>query len=115
MIRLIAAASALLLAACQAQTARRQCRQAAEAAAATATAPILATADAVDVHSYARPLEARVTHVALDLAVDFDARRVGGTATLDIDAQARRRHHHPRRQGAGDREDRHRRRQAAAV
>ena len=49
-----------------------------------AAAPILATPDAVDEHSFARPLEARVTHVALDLDVDFDARRIGGTATLDI-------------------------------
>jgi aminopeptidase N len=52
---------------------------------APAVAPILATADAVDVHSHARPLEARVTHVALDLGVDFDAKRLSGTATLDID------------------------------
>jgi aminopeptidase N len=50
-----------------------------------AIAPILATPDAADVHSFARPLEARVHHVALDLAVDFNAKRVGGTATLDID------------------------------
>ena len=57
----------------------------AEPAAASAIAPILATADARDVHSYARPLEARVHHVALDLAVDFETRRVGGTATLDIE------------------------------
>ena len=57
-------------------------------AAATATAapaPILATPDAVDPHSYARPLEARVTHVALDLDVDFATKRIGGTATLDIE------------------------------
>lgn len=52
------------------------------------TAPILATADARDQHSYARPLEARVTHVALDLDVDFNTRRIGGTATLDIDRKA---------------------------
>ena len=51
---------------------------------AAAIAPILATPDARDVHSYARPLEARVHHVALDLAVDFAAKRIGGTATLDI-------------------------------
>ena len=51
---------------------------------AAAVAPILTTADANDVHSFARPQEARVNHVALDLAVDFDAKRVGGTATLDI-------------------------------
>jgi len=47
-------------------------------------APILTTADSKDPHSYARPLEARVTHVALDLNVDFGSKRIGGTATLDI-------------------------------
>ncbi|HEU4704587.1 MAG TPA: M1 family aminopeptidase, partial [Sphingomicrobium sp.] len=52
---------------------------------AAAIAPVLATPDARDVHSFARPLEARVHHVALDLSVDFDSRRVGGTATLDIE------------------------------
>ncbi|GAA4024407.1 M1 family metallopeptidase [Sphingomonas swuensis] len=51
-------------------------------------APVLATADAVDPHSFARPLEARVTNVALDLAVDFAARQVAGSATLDIQRQA---------------------------
>lgn len=54
-------------------------------AGASAIAPVLSTPDAVDIHSHARPLEARVTHVALDLGVDFAAKRVGGTATLDID------------------------------
>ena len=49
-----------------------------------AVAPILTTAGAKDIHSNARPLEARVHHIALDLAVDFQARRIGGTATLDI-------------------------------
>jgi aminopeptidase N len=52
-----------------------------------AIAPVLATADAVDPHSYAQPLVARVTNVALDLAVDFASRTIGGTATLDIDRQ----------------------------
>lgn len=51
----------------------------------TAAAPVLNTADAVDTASYAKPLEARVTHVALDLTVDFNTRRIGGTATLDIE------------------------------
>jgi len=78
---LIAAAASLLLAACQSGEAP------APKAAAPAVAPILTGADAVDVHSYAKPLEARVTNVALDLAVDFDAKRVGGTATLDIEAK----------------------------
>jgi aminopeptidase N len=50
----------------------------------TAIAPVLATADAVDPHSYAQPLVARVTNVALDLAVDFATKTIGGTATLDI-------------------------------
>ncbi|NJC04644.1 aminopeptidase N [Sphingomonas kaistensis] len=52
---------------------------------APATSPVLATADAADPHSFARPLEARVTHVDLDLRFDFAARAVAGTATLDID------------------------------
>ncbi|MDQ3482949.1 MAG: M1 family metallopeptidase [Pseudomonadota bacterium] len=56
-----------------------------EASGGTQSAPILTTADARDPHSYARPLEARVNNVALDLALDFQAKRVGGTATLDID------------------------------
>jgi leukotriene-A4 hydrolase len=47
-------------------------------------APILTTEDAVDTASFARPHVARVTHVALDLDLDFATRRVGGTATLDI-------------------------------
>src|SRR3546814_2515660 len=47
---------------------------------------ILATPQGKDVNSYANPLEARVTHVALDLAADFDAHVLAGTATLDIAA-----------------------------
>jgi aminopeptidase N len=45
------------------------------------------TADAVDAQSYARPREARVTHVHLDLEADFAAKTIGGTATLDVLAQ----------------------------
>ncbi|HXE80969.1 MAG TPA: M1 family metallopeptidase [Vicinamibacterales bacterium] len=37
-----------------------------------------------DMHSYARPDEARVTHVALDLRADFERRTLTGTATLTI-------------------------------
>ena len=37
-------------------------------------------------HSFARPTEARVTHVALDLAADFKTHRLGGTAALTIHA-----------------------------
>lgn len=46
--------------------------------------PILTTADARDPFTYAQPEVARVTHVALDLALDFAAKRASGTATLDI-------------------------------
>jgi aminopeptidase N len=76
-----AMAAMLVLAACNTSDAGPTAVPSAEAK----VAPVLTTADAVDAHSYARPLEARVTHVALDLAVDFDAKRVGGTATLDIE------------------------------
>jgi aminopeptidase N len=37
-----------------------------------------------DVHSFARPAEARVTHVALDLRADFTARQLSGTAELTV-------------------------------
>ena len=49
--------------------------------------PILTTADAHDPWTVARPEVARVTHLSLDLTLDFTAKRVGGTATLDITAQ----------------------------
>lgn len=51
---------------------------------AQAVAPILTTAEAKDVWTYARPAEARVTHVDLDLDVDFAAKVVRGTAILDV-------------------------------
>jgi aminopeptidase N len=47
-------------------------------------APILSTADALDVLTYAWPQIARVTHVDLDLTADFAARTMRGTATLNI-------------------------------
>src|SRR5256885_3112480 len=73
---------ALLLAGCRGG---ERAANRAEPAAESTLASILTTPDAVDVHSYARPLEARVTHVGLDLTVDFDTRRIAGTAILDID------------------------------
>ncbi|MBX3594487.1 M1 family metallopeptidase [Sphingomonas sp.] len=53
-------------------------------AAAQQVAPILTAPEAKDVWTRARPAEARVTHVDLDLSVDFDSRTIGGVATLDI-------------------------------
>jgi aminopeptidase N len=48
--------------------------------------PILTSEDARDPWTFAQPEVARVTHVALDLALDFDAKTVAGTAALDIQA-----------------------------
>ena len=48
---------------------------------------VLTTADAADPYSYAQPQIARVTHVALDLDLDFAKQQVSGTATLGIVAQ----------------------------
>jgi aminopeptidase N len=83
MLRRLACAAALFLAACQAQSPDKT----AEQTATPAVAPILTGEDAVDTHSYAKPLEARVANVDLDLALDFDAKRVSGTAALDVIAK----------------------------
>jgi aminopeptidase N len=71
-----ALAAALPLAAALAACAR-------PATVSTDSAPVQALVR--DVHSYARPAEARVRHVALDLAADFAARRLRGSATLTVD------------------------------
>lgn len=47
-------------------------------------APILTSEEAFDDQTFAKPAEARVTHIDLDLAMDFDAKTIGGTATLDV-------------------------------
>lgn len=47
-----------------------------------------ATSPAQDIHSYANTAEVRVTHVALDLDVDFASRRLTGTATLQLGGAA---------------------------
>ncbi|MWV29215.1 M1 family metallopeptidase [Aurantiacibacter rhizosphaerae] len=49
-------------------------------------APVLTSEEALDEFTYARPQKARVTHVALDLDLDFEGKRVEGVATLDVDA-----------------------------
>ena len=85
LIRSVAAAAALLLAACQPSETNTVANEGGTDTKEAQIAPILDTPEAKDTASYARPLEARVHHVALDLNVDFDAKRIGGTATLDID------------------------------
>jgi aminopeptidase N len=52
-----------------------------------AAAPVLTGPDAKDIHSYADPAVARVTHVALDLTANFETRTMQGAATLDVLAQ----------------------------
>ena len=47
-------------------------------------------AEAHDPHSFGNPHEVRVTHVALDLDVDFEARMLRGSATLDLAGEGRR-------------------------
>lgn len=78
---LIAVLAAVALAACQSSD------QQPVPVESSLVAPILDAPDAVDVHSYARPHEARVTHVALDLSIDMARKEVGGKATLDIVAK----------------------------
>ena len=47
--------------------------------------PVTPSAPPDDPHSAARPHETAVTHLALDLTVDFDARRLHGTARYTLD------------------------------
>ncbi len=84
LLRTAVAAAAILLAGCQSAESNTAANSS-ESGQETQIAPILDTAEAKDSATYARPLEARVYHVALDLGVDFEAKRIGGTATLDID------------------------------
>ena len=79
---LTAAVAALLLASCETQAPPIE-----PSGGRAQVAPILDTPDAVDPYSYAKPLEARVANVDLDLALDFDAKRVKGVAGLDIVAK----------------------------
>ncbi|MDC7677001.1 M1 family metallopeptidase [Asticcacaulis machinosus] len=50
-------------------------------------APLAIAAKAVDHHSYAKPLEARVRHVDLDLTADFDRKILSGTAALSLETE----------------------------
>jgi leukotriene-A4 hydrolase len=43
--------------------------------------------DRLDVHSFANPQEVRVTHISLDLTVNFEKKQLAGTATLMIERQ----------------------------
>ncbi|MEA3064201.1 MAG: leukotriene-A4 hydrolase [Sphingomonadales bacterium] len=86
-MRLLPLAALVLLAACSPAAVQPKPNREEAATAKPIVAPILDTPEARDTYSYARPLEARVTHVALDLEADFAAKRIGGTATLDVEAR----------------------------
>ena len=75
----------LLIAGCKAEK-HEEAPKPKTAAAERKVAPVLTTPDARDIHSYARPEVARVTHIALDLTADFRGKRMSGTATLDLQA-----------------------------
>src|SRR5690349_23749672 len=78
----LAILAALLLAAC------RNEQPAQTATTTTSAAPAqLAGANVRDPHSYARPEEARVEHIGLDLTVDFATKKLDGTANLRIRKQ----------------------------
>ena len=47
-------------------------------------APVVTEPDR-DQHSYAEPEKVRIEDIALDLAVDFEAKQLSGTATYDIE------------------------------
>jgi leukotriene-A4 hydrolase len=83
LLSLAAAAAALALASCQAPQPVQPAFAPGAQPKPGLVAPVLA--DAPDAYSYARPLEARVTNVALDIDLDFDSKQIGGTAVLDID------------------------------
>ena len=80
-----AAAFALFLSGCSAEKHEDQAKQQ-ERSSERMVAPVLTGEDARDPFSYARPQEARVTHVALDLAAEALRVEIGGTATLDVQA-----------------------------
>ncbi|KRA46372.1 M1 family metallopeptidase [Pseudoxanthomonas sp. Root630] len=52
---------------------------------ATPKKPAVAQVADHDEHSYAEPLKVAIADLALDIAVDFDTRTIGGTATYTLD------------------------------
>ncbi|HEY0102336.1 MAG TPA: M1 family metallopeptidase [Brevundimonas sp.] len=87
MIRTLGLVSALAL-----MTAVGGCAMTPGSAARSDMPPLPASANApvqyaVDTHSYARPEIARVRHVSLDLAADFAAKTLSGTAALDVQGE----------------------------
>ena len=44
--------------------------------------------NAMDPHSYANTDQVQVTHMTLDLRLNFEAQTIAGTVTLDLDRRA---------------------------
>jgi leukotriene-A4 hydrolase len=61
------------------------CKSEETAPAAAAAKPTPAPTTVVDEHSYAEPNKVAITDVALELAVDFDAKTLSGTATYALE------------------------------
>ncbi len=78
MKRLTLCITLLILAACRAEQPQTET---------AAPKPAAAAATSLDPHSYARPDQARVEHIALDLTVDFAKKQLTGTATLRVKKQ----------------------------
>jgi aminopeptidase N len=76
---------ALLLAACSGAPQPVTAKAPAKPPAPAPAAPVTVVAESVqDPHSYARPQEAAVEHLKLDLTVDFPAHRLTGRASLRV-------------------------------
>lgn len=82
-----AVAALLIMAACGAteETPATTQTEVQESTSTTATREVPAAIVASDKFSYANPAEIRVTHLALDLDVDFDAKTLSGAATLHFE------------------------------
>ena len=52
------------------------------------TVEIPSTYTDMDIHSHAKPTQAVIKHLALDLDVDFEAKKLSGTASYDIQVNA---------------------------
>src|SRR4051812_26167770 len=78
---LLSAAAALAAAGCTQKPA-----PAADAVAPAAKPEATVSTDAAhDEHSYAEPGKVKTSSLALDLAIDFDKKQIGGTATYTLD------------------------------
>ena len=77
--------SAFLLLSCAAVLAAGCSKEPESAPVAVAPKPAVAKVVDVDEHSYAEPQKVAIDDLALDIAVDFDTKTIGGTATYTLD------------------------------